>query len=541
MDKGFELLRIRRIDPQTIITFNIQLNGRGWVYPIPGGGQRWKAYDSNAHPKYRWVPVKPPSARLYHAPGVHNAILSAGGICWYVSGEADVWAMHSARVRHVLSAFGESYVITDLVDTLRALGVRLVRLAPDLDDSGTKWSRKVAYILKESDIRLDAFQLPGSLGPKGDLGKAWQEYQGNVPFEHWLLSLPSLEITPEENHPHKLVPDKTLGEPVPAGYRELVIKALGVGRFKSDGNSRDNILCPFHKDKVPSATLHREKGLFCHDCGEHYLWQEVGIKKGLGTIKEWRLSQHPSTPCQLSTETREALIRSKLTNIARVYDAFFLAGWKPGKEFTIKEAAAVCEPFGISVKTLYKITNRNNKSISPFLPTTMGLIKKEVILGKLNCRGRRFRLLSPREIDVLVGMDENQWKHYDAITPEALGNVAAYRADVHGAMIRRRPGTYPRSFLAGRLGVRPKTTRTYDVLADLEVIPDFRRKMITEDDAAEFPEERKEMPGNVWLETDGKKFAPTKSGAARAFQEGSTVYMVEQLANYYRLKDEETT
>jgi hypothetical protein len=539
MDNGYEILRTRGIGEQTITTFNIQQNGTGWLYPVPGGGHRWKAYDSNAHPKYRWEPFKPSTASLYHAPDIQSAILSAGGVCWYVSGEADVWAMHSAGVRHVLSAFGESYVIPALADSLRALGARVVRLVPDLDESGEKWVRKVFEILQSSELTLDAYQLPASLGYKGDLGKAWQEYQGKTPFEQWLLRLPRLEIQPSEPEKTSQFSD-THPSSVPAGYRELVIRVLGVERFKSDGNSRDNVRCPFHEDRIPSATLHRERGLFCHTCGRSYLWQEVGVQMGVGTIREWRLSKLPSTPCQLSTETREALIQNKLTNISRVYDALYLAGWVPGRRFTIKEAAAVCTSYGISIKTLYKITNRNNRNNSPFLPTTMGLKEKGVILGNKDGRVKWFRLLSPQEIEELVGMDENLWKHYDPITPEALGNVVAYRAEVHAAMIRRRPGYYPRSYLAGRLGVWPKTTRTYDEIADLEVRPYYRRKEISFEESAEFPENRKEIPGNIWLEAGCRKFAPTKEGAARAFQEGCTVYKVEQLANYYGPKKEET-
>jgi hypothetical protein len=539
MDKGFELLRTRRISSLTINTFSIQLNGKGWVYPIPGGGKRWKAYDSNAHPKYRWEPVKPPTAKLYHAPDVHNTILNAKGICWYVSGEADVWAMHSAGVGHVLSGFGESYVISDLGDALRALGVRVVRLAPDLDDTGNVWAGKVTQRLKGCDIALDARQLPHNLGPKGDLGKAWQEYQGSVPFEEWLLSLPRLETTPQASPEKTSHLEHSRHESVPAGYNEMVIKALGVERFKSDGNSRENVHCPFHNDIIPSASLHREKGLYCHTCGRSYLWQEIGIHLGIGTIKEWRLSQPASMPCQLSTETREALIRRKLTNISRVFDALYIASWKPGREFAIKEAAAVCKPFGISIKTLYKISNRNNKSFSPFFPTTMGLKKKEVNSGKKSCPRRGFRLLSPGEVNSLVGMDDNHWQHYDPISTGALGNVTDYRADVHAAMIRRRPGNYPRKFLADRLGVGPKTTRAYDELADLEVIPNYHKTKLSMDEAATLPDDRKEMPGNVWLESNGKKFAPTKDGALRAFQEGHTVYKIEQLANYYGPKEEE--
>jgi len=532
MDTGLRLIEERRINEQTIAAFDIQPNSTGWLYPVPGGGQRWKANNSHSQPKYRWVPDKPEYAKLYYAPGLPAAIQKTNGICWYVSGEADVWAMHSAGIEHVISGFGESHVVPDLGSILGGFGVNTVYIAPDLDETGVRWAKKVSERLWGSGIHLEALQLPETLGRKGDVGKAWQEYQGTIPFEQWLANLPKLNIKSEPELP--AASTELNNEVVPASYKKLVAKLLGVESFRSNGNSLSNVNCPFHDDKVPSATLHQEKGLYCHTCGRLYLWREIGLLLGIGSIREWCLSHRQVPPQQLSTETREALIRKKLTTVARVYDALIHAGWKPGREFTIMEAAQVCEPFGISIGTIYKITNEAEQTYSPFFPTTIVLNKKGERTAK-KCRPRRvYRLLSPTEIGLFVGVRESQWQHYDSISLEKLGNAAEYRSEVHAALIRRRPGEYPRKFLAERLGVTPRTTRNYDKLADIDVEPRFKKVNLTDEEATNLPDERRNVPGNVWLEdTNGKKYQPTKSGAERAFMRSEEVYLVEQLANYY--------
>ena len=537
MDDGLLLLNARRINEQTIAVFNIQPNGTGWLYPVIGGGQRWKSYDSHSQTKYRWFPNKPVSAKLYHAPDLQAAIQAAGGVCWYVSGEADVWAMHSAGIKHVLSGFGESHVVPDLVSLLGGFGVKTVYIAPDLDDTGEWWARKVSQRLNDCGISFEARQLPETLGHNGDIGLAWQVYRDTDSFELWLVNLPKLQIK-HERTPLPASP-KFNDEVVPIGYRELVAKELGVDVFHSNGNSRDNVLCPFHDDHNPSASLHQEKGLYCYACGKSFLWKDVGRRLGLGSISEWYLAQQRITPCQLSTEMREALMKNGHTNFARVYDALILAGWKSGKEFTVKEAARACAPYGIPISCIYKITNAKNRTYSPFFPTTIVLNKKGEKTVK-KCRPRRLlRLLSPQEIGRLVDVYEVQYQHYDTMSPDKLANVAGYRAEVYAAMLRRRPGCYPRSFLGKRMGVTPRTTLNYDKLANICVKSRYRKERISFEKVAKYPNERRDVPGNVWLEdATGKRYQATKSGAVRAFERSNNVFRVEQLANYYGPKQE---
>ena len=292
--------------------------------------------ESKADPKYKWLDGKPSTANFYHAQDIASAIYNAGGACWFVSGEADVWAMHSAGITHVMSEYTESHVSQELPAFLENMGVTVLYIAPDLDPTGARWARMIAQALQESNIELDARQLPAGLGDKGDIGKAWATYTRRQPFERWLLGLPRFTPEPEPKpEPKALLMDKAV---IPIGYRQLIADILGVQGYNDKGFSNKNVHCQFHNDERPSVSLHIEKGLYCHTCGRWFTWNEMGIKIGAGGLQEWRLANTYA----LSTELREALIKANQTSLARMLDAVSISGWQAGKEFTRKDALMTC-------------------------------------------------------------------------------------------------------------------------------------------------------------------------------------------------------
>lgn len=365
------LIEERRLNLETIDIFDIQCESDGWIYPVPGGGTRWKAYDSYNNPKYKWVPSKPEGAKLYHSQKIVEEIQISEGICWFVSGESDVWAMHSAGIRNVMSGFGENSVIPDLIEQLSNFGIDELCIVPDLDLTGERWAELIAHRLSGSDIKLVVLQLPDTFGNKGDLGKAWKNFSGeDTNFENWLLNLPHLSLDPDiRSRSNQFSPGGTSS--IPEGYRELVAETLGVIAFNSRGFSRKNVICPFHDDHNPSASLHHEKGLYCHTDGEWYLWTVIGEVMGVGNLLEW-LKENPkqanSLTIQLATETREALLTERLTTTSRVLDCLYKAGLHPGIIFTVNIAANLCKPFGVSKKTIYSAVSQRTEDGITFFP-----------------------------------------------------------------------------------------------------------------------------------------------------------------------------
>lgn len=163
----------------------------GWFYPVilPGGTHgeprpgskifRWKATDSQANPKYLWMPEDPKDGQpwvlpeMYYAPGFIKAMQEEGVAIW-ASGEPDVWAWMSAGSRNVFCWFGEQRIPEDLPEKLRTIGVGTVYMYPDLDKTGMIAAAKVHRVLREAEMPHVINLLPFEhLGEGGDINKLW--------------------------------------------------------------------------------------------------------------------------------------------------------------------------------------------------------------------------------------------------------------------------------------------------------------------------------------------------------------------------------
>ena len=140
---------------------------RGWTYPVYdlNGSEiarRWKAYDSNAHPKYLWLDGT--KAQIYHVgAGLRDAITEAGGVLYIANGEPAVLTLHAAGLLNVLAIFGEN--VTDemkptFAADLTALGVLTVRYYPDKDAHGQRAAAKLRDALQGSAITFDCRVFP---------------------------------------------------------------------------------------------------------------------------------------------------------------------------------------------------------------------------------------------------------------------------------------------------------------------------------------------------------------------------------------------
>ena len=138
------LLRERRISDRTCKKFGIVPSFNGWVYPVPQSSvsKRMKSYFSDNGYKYRWIPNKVGEIEFYYHSSLSQSVSEKSGECWFVSGEADVWAMDSANIPNVFSGFTESSVSAKLEQFLLENGVTKLFLAPDLDNTGSNWAKK---------------------------------------------------------------------------------------------------------------------------------------------------------------------------------------------------------------------------------------------------------------------------------------------------------------------------------------------------------------------------------------------------------------
>ena len=552
-------LAARGISQKTVSTFQIRLDkrGAGWLYPVPNGNgaMRWKNISSKA-PKYCWPTGKPEGANYYHAPNLAEVVKSNYGHCWLVSGEADVWAMYSAGIENVVSCgYSETTIPDGLVEFLTQLGVSTLHIAPDLDETGERWASEISSRLRGSNIVLDAICLPAELGAKGDLGRAWTESnRTNWPFERWLLSLPKKKlktpISKKKTKPRVIFENSN--SDVLFQTRLLIADALGVWGFRPDGYSENLVHCPFHSDENPSASLHSEIGLHCFAEGEWYTWEKLIKKlKATGALEKATLNNQVDKLSELglTTDIRECLLQQRATTAARILDILYLSGVKPGDIVTAQQVWEKCKPYDISLNTVYRVLNKYSHSgngmgleifaiFSPFY-SFQHVIREDH--AKKYRRGRReikYRIPTLEELENKLAVAQ-KIRHYDPISSRALRENKLYRAEVHAAMPKRRPGNYSRRFLGERIGVSSKTTRNYDKMVNLEIVYRLKRRVMTLGDILTLPsdEELAHKPSKNfcrWLETEsGRRYKPTRDGARRALATNETVYIVKQLVSHY--------
>jgi hypothetical protein len=551
-------LENRRITLQTVAVFQIcpDSDQHGMSYPVPNGGNhlRWKNFDSTSPQKYRWMPDRPDNQHFYpyyHAPNLENAVQNTGGACWLVSGEADVWSMWTAGIEHVLSCgYTENHVPENLPVILKKFGVNLLYIAPDLDPTGQRWAQSIIDCLADSGIVVDIRRLPEGLEEKGDLGKAWVKYgRPGFAFERWLLGLSNYNLQPTPKTGLDELEDSDSWISIPAGYRILVAQALGVSAFGMDQFSERNVRCPFHDDATPSASLHKEKGLYCHVEGKMYRWTEVGVKIGVESLAHYFKNHLPifeDMQDQLTTEIRQWMICNKVTSTARLLDSAYRAGIKPGSEVTIQDLVSVCHLYNFSELFVWRavnpkvtITGEDGDLSFQILPLFSLQHKERGKDEKKSGRGQSkklYRIPFPAEIEAKL-FDHVRTRYFDPITNQALHSTPLYHAEVYAAPVMRKPGNYSRLELSEPLDISFHTARRYDVLAHLVVTPRYQEEWMTAEDLAKLPDKWEKFY-KILRTTSGKEYPPTLEGGQRALMTGEMIILFTRLTNHYAPENE---
>jgi len=539
----------RRIMPEVMATFQIEPRGNGWQYPTPGGGLRWKNVDSHATPKYQWLDGKSESAAAwYYAEDLRDQIAISGGVCWYVSGEPDVWAMRSAGIPYAFSGFTEKTISPHFADFLQSLGVMRLYIAPDLDETGAAFARKIATALQGTGIELDCRQLPAELGEHGDIGKAWQRYTGKTPFVYYLLGLPRWYPEPETPKVQPLVVSTGEYGDIPADYRKKIMDACGVTKIQPDRFS-NMVLCPVHREEKPSAHFHETKGLYCFHEMRWYKWLEVGAVLGIEPFKQEKPTVILASP-QMAVEAQKELIRLRLTALCRLLDELYQQGFTGGEVLTMKELQAACPNLSAwTVRTA--VQQAGGEFLWEISPSYAGKNEGEKTHKKSKSkagRGRPAKDFQVPDLQRLYKALNVQPETIQAIPAHSRKNAAQFRAEVFAAKIRHKPGEYAIKQLTKPMGISAHTLRAYCKRTDIEIEPRFDKKtVLTEADVKALPVDAQELAewrkagkfrGAVWLETlDGRyKFAPTQEGAARAGRNGRGFRLVKRLANSYKPK-----
>ncbi len=123
----------------------------------------------------------------------------------------------------------------------------------------------------------------------------------------------------------------------------------------------------------------------------------------------------------------------------------------------------------------------------------------------------------------------------DALQPTDLRNPAAYRGALHRELVLRRPGQYPRRWLANRLGVSRWSCRRYETEQSIAVQPMYQQLQVTWTNFESLlPAAADDAPAGLFLETsDGKRYPPLRPIAMRLLSARIEVVCKRQSSNHY--------
>jgi hypothetical protein len=262
----------------------------------------------------------------------------------------------------------------------------------------------------------------------------------------------------------------------------------------------------------------------------------------------------------LVNSVREWMLNHGLTAAARVLDGLYLAGLKAGAVFTEREACSLLETFRIGRRSVMNAlkallpsgqrifaTAKNPLHTSPIQANAAIDLEEETTKCQLSRLANRVKT-SGRPAAYYVMPDAHEIalqleladKGGDTLTADDLASPTAYRQAIHRELVKRRPGTYPRAWLAGRLGVSNWTTRRYDAALKIQVQPTYVERRVSWTNVETLLVRTiQEAPPGTFIETaDGKRYPPLYSIGLRLLDQGYIVTHKRQGANHYTLSDD---
>jgi len=254
----------------------------------------------------------------------------------------------------------------------------------------------------------------------------------------------------------------------------------------------------------------------------------------------------------LPNAAREKLFCLKRTDVVRVWDGLRLRGVLPGMAFTIADAVSLLE--GIvgrdSVYHALQWTLLDGEAIFAALPPsahpqasddaaadTEPGIPNKCVFGRAEKsgiirRGRKTRVfVMPDRFDICrkLGVEISC---SDKLTLDDLASAKTTRQAVHRELIKRRPGTYPRFWLARRLGVCTETLDDYNRETPIYFRHQYLEQRITWANLHLIPDESA-VDGTFLEDETGKRYPPRRPLAAKLLGQGKSVTYKRQDANYY--------
>lgn len=198
--------------------------------------------------------------------------------------------------------------------------------------------------------------------------------------------------------------------------------------------------------------------------------------EGERTIKSaYRGAGERSARGAVPNSVREFLLRNqRSTLLARLLDAFALAGWQAEAHFTLKEACSLGSEYGLNRKSVMRVLTGEGAIFNG-----RHIISRRYVeyldFGGLKCKGRgrpvllSFQVPSVGRLLEVLGVAVSP---SDVIDAEDIRSAFRYRLAVHREYVSRVDGATNMATLASRIGVCTRTLSRYNraLGAQVEVV-----------------------------------------------------------------------
>jgi len=250
-------------------------------------------------------------------------------------------------------------------------------------------------------------------------------------------------------------------------------------------------------------------------------------------------------------------MQRKMTYVVRTYEGLLKSGMHAGQRFTAADAIQRLK--GVvgrdSILKALKAGQGQQAFFAPSTPidtanTTDGIAhshlenvsKKCFLIASKNQekikRGRPnhyYRLPSNTKLCQILGVKAT---HSDVLESDDFISARKTRVALHRELIKRRAGSYPKRWLASRLGVSRRTIYTYTRLLPIHSRAMFLETPIHWKTIGRLPLD--EPLSGAYLQTQrGKKYPALCQIACRLLASGQQVCLKQQTANFYWYGDVE--
>ncbi|MEO8607209.1 MAG: bifunctional DNA primase/polymerase [Chloroflexota bacterium] len=259
----------------------------------------------------------------------------------------------------------------------------------------------------------------------------------------------------------------------------------------------------------------------------------------------------------LPNTVREQLFQRKSTHAVRLWEGLNTKGIHPGGIFTAAQAIVALKGV-VGRDSIYNALNLilngaalfegqspsgHPQASSDAAVDTKTKRPKKCVFGRAEKSGiiqkgrktRRFIMPAPLDWCRILGVDP---AHSDPLGMDDLTSAKQTRMAAHRELIKRRPGKYPRRWLAKRLGVRVETIDTYNQEIPIHRLEQFIEKRIYWSNIRLVPDDTMQIDGAFLEDSRGKRYPAKRSIAAKLLGQGQSLTYKRQDANYYWYGDD---